>query len=1104
MKVKTVRVELELDDGNFNQKVIKASASMDKLGDTTEKAGRQIDRTAGKTRGFGTVLRDATIVAGLARSAIHNLHAVTSGWMLGIIQSNAEIERMTMLLQGMSSQMGETAKIQEANEQMAWLFDMAERAPFTINALSDSFVKMKSVGLDPMAGSMEALTNAVANFGGDNNVLHRASIAIQQMAGKGVISMEELRQQLGEAVPNAMRLMARSMGLTMGELVDQVSSGTVEAKSALAKMFGEFEREFAGSAQRMMTTWNGLVSRMQTRWTLLMKEVGDAGYFDAAKAELEELVDLMGDPNVQSFAKDLGAGLAQLIKWIKEAITFVAEYRHELKELALVAATVFGVSKALKWGKALVGVFTGLSGGAVKAARGLKTFATGMTTAGSAATVARGALGVFGKGLLALLGPIGVIGGALWTLYDVWQLFTNKRDSATDSIMDGFITKRDVELTRENAEIIKNELEELQAKREAVNTKYHGWGEEDRERKRAAERSRLDKEIADLEEKLKKTEEAIDKATATITDREAQKLIAGSEKELEKTLQEVSDAHRKVAQQYEKDLADIVNSKDYDQKEKDEGRKQLKAVYEEDLVESYDRQIAIIEKAIERETFALNNGEAVRKKAAETQLKNLKERQRELEEAKKKGLDVFRMEVEQMGGTSDKQTPYEKMLQRLEVGLAKTNAKADETGQKLAEVRALINKGALGDLTDDQEKNILALADAWDKAIVKQKNATKATREHDQATDWLKNTQIELEAETRAVNAAFADPTGHAQSQAMIRLEIQLNKQLLKVKEELREEARKEADDILAKTSANETKRKATEMREETRRLRIGLMNRRQAAEEEYRIAAEKARRELDMKHLTDEERIEAERILNEHLKALRDKRDRDQESAIDKMLREWSDVTEQMEQAGARWLDSFSDKMVDAMLTGKASFSDFAESVIRDIAKIIIQAQMAEMLGGSSGGGIGGFFGSIFSSIGSAIFGGGGAADTTINTPTATLHGGGIAGREAAYYQSVPNSLFDNAKKFHSGGMPGLRSDEVPAILEKGEGVFTKEQMRAMGGMATPEIEINVINQSGQQVNAQQNQPRFDGRKMILDVVLTAMQHPGQFRDGMKSAVGA
>ena len=32
--------------------------------------------------------------------------------------------------------------------------------------------------------------------------------AIQQMSGKGVISMEELRQQLGEAVPDAMRMLA--------------------------------------------------------------------------------------------------------------------------------------------------------------------------------------------------------------------------------------------------------------------------------------------------------------------------------------------------------------------------------------------------------------------------------------------------------------------------------------------------------------------------------------------------------------------------------------------------------------------------------------------------------------------------------------------------------------------------------------------------------------------------------------------------------------------------------------------------------------------------------------------------------------------------------
>jgi hypothetical protein len=58
-----------------------------------------------------------------------------------------------------------------------------------------------------------------------------------------------------------------------------------------------------------------------------------------------------------------------------------------------------------------------------------------------------------------------------------------------------------------------------------------------------------------------------------------------------------------------------------------------------------------------------------------------------------------------------------------------------------------------------------------------------------------------------------------------------------------------------------------------------------------------------------------------------------------------------------------------------------------------------------------------------------------------------------------------------------------------------------AMAGGA-PGVTVNVINQSGAPVNAQQGQARFDGRQMILDVVLTAANTPGGFRDGMKQAM--
>ena len=59
-------------------------------------------------------------------------------------------------------------------------------------------------------------------------------------------------------------------------------------------------------------------------------------------------------------------------------------------------------------------------------------------------------------------------------------------------------------------------------------------------------------------------------------------------------------------------------------------------------------------------------------------------------------------------------------------------------------------------------------------------------------------------------------------------------------------------------------------------------------------------------------------------------------------------------------------------------------------------------------------------------------------------FHQGGIVGSEATFSRYVHPAYFDDAPKFHTGGIAG---DEVPIIAKRGEGVFTQGQMAAMGG---------------------------------------------------------
>lgn len=99
-------------------------------------------------------------------------------------------------------------------------------------------------------------------------------------------------------------------------------------------------------------------------------------------------------------------------------------------------------------------------------------------------------------------------------------------------------------------------------------------------------------------------------------------------------------------------------------------------------------------------------------------------------------------------------------------------------------------------------------------------------------------------------------------------------------------------------------------------------------------------------------------------LSAANEQRILNSRTASEKMLSDWSNAQLNLSNASTSWLTSFSEGLTDLVMTGKASFRDFANSVIRDIARIIIQQRIAGIVG----------------SVTSGLFGTGG--DGTYSTP--------------------------------------------------------------------------------------------------------------------------
>ncbi len=137
---------------------------------------------------------------------------------------------------------------------------------------------------------------------------------------------------------------------------------------------------------------------------------------------------------------------------------------------------------------------------------------------------------------------------------------------------------------------------------------------------------------------------------------------------------------------------------------------------------------------------------------------------------------------------------------------------------------------------------------------------------------------------------------------------------------------------------------------------------------------------------------------------------------------------------------------------TGKFDFKSLVRSILADLAVLSFKRAV---------------LGPIASAL-SGIFGGGSVA-------AAVSHAGGIVGL-SGHTRQVPAVAFTSATRMHSGGWAGLRPDEVPTILQRGERVLNRREAAnyGPGGSAGPGVTVNIDARGAQMGVAEQIDARL------------------------------
>lgn len=117
------------------------------------------------------------------------------------------------------------------------------------------------------------MTKAAGVLGLKTDELKGIYLALEQMISKGKITTEELRRQLGERLPGAMDIMAKSMGVSTAKLDDMLKKGEVLTKDVLPKFAEQVEKSFGIDTVTKIDTLTASSVRFDNAWVIFVENI---------------------------------------------------------------------------------------------------------------------------------------------------------------------------------------------------------------------------------------------------------------------------------------------------------------------------------------------------------------------------------------------------------------------------------------------------------------------------------------------------------------------------------------------------------------------------------------------------------------------------------------------------------------------------------------------------------------------------------------------------------------------------------------------------------------------------------------------------------------
>jgi tape measure domain-containing protein len=227
--------------------------------------------------GYGMVAGSANAEKYAARiSVVAGGIAVAIAAISSFVETAEKMDRVDAMLKAVSRDSADFSRTQQ------FLLGLADKLGLEYSDLADTYKNLKAATKDTKLEGREtekiyaAIATAGARLKLGNEAVEGSLRAVAKMVSSGNVQMDELRSELGEHLPGALRILGEALGISQTQLNKMVEQGEILAVDALPKLAEGYDKAYGLKQNEKIQSIAASTNRVTNETGLLVKTMNES------------------------------------------------------------------------------------------------------------------------------------------------------------------------------------------------------------------------------------------------------------------------------------------------------------------------------------------------------------------------------------------------------------------------------------------------------------------------------------------------------------------------------------------------------------------------------------------------------------------------------------------------------------------------------------------------------------------------------------------------------------------------------------------------------------------------------------------------------------